>query len=816
MVDKNTIEYFKNNITAKQLRMLLNKEGVSNKTASGTGATKRQAGDYLYNQDRGSFNALLSDIKNGENKSSWDGLYKLYYSENSNLMESGGEVKHEETYKKWKSLVNMSKSELQNFYDSKEGKEAGLSAIEAKKQGIDSGRESARWIIKMKDTPVSNWTPAMWKWASKQISFISRMSGVKGDLYDEKGNKTRKHLALLIWGHNPEKYKTGGELNSKDMSEKGINPDAKNVKDFFAHNSGSAGGVLVGNRHSEGGIKGINKSTGQKIELEGGEVVITRPAVSDNSKREFEGEMLTNREILSKINQSGGGVAILEDGGSLKDYHCSCTGHKYNYGGNLMDDHDIVKEIQEEERIKERQAYYRSLSTKSLEDGGEIGELTNEQKSLLSKFGNGQKIVLVNKKDVPGISSLEDKALIYITQNNDDHTKVDVFITHLGQKFIDQQGEGYFEEGGNVNEVVPETKRVIFISNGLKGNDQKFLTFKFNSDYNKNVPSWTSNKELAYSYDNLLEARQVEEKLADIGFLDDVLNVPVYSDTLESIYNDPNPPSFKEGGNIGKDESYYKGTKHNYENQFLINKAIEALIESVPVDQLTPEEKNFVGYYAGYGGLEKYGASGKGLLYEYFTPSSVAKKMWGLAYKHGFSGGKVLEPACGIGEFIKYAPDQQLVTGYEINEFSAKICRILYPNAKIIVKPFETVFIKNNNSVRDNLSGIGKYSLVIGNPPYGSMGGIYAGMGEKKYTKANNYIEYFIKRGLDLLESGGLLIYIIGTEVAAGGKPFLQQPNNPLKGEIAEIATLIDAYRLFNGLFETTDVLTDIVVFKKK
>lgn len=119
----------------------------------------------------------------------------------------GGQITDEEkeTYKKWKELVNMSRSELEKFYNSEEGKVAGLSSSEAKKAGIDSGRESARWIMKMKYVPVKEWNSNMWRWAKKQISFISRMSGVKGKLYDEKGRKTRKHLALLIWGHNPEK-----------------------------------------------------------------------------------------------------------------------------------------------------------------------------------------------------------------------------------------------------------------------------------------------------------------------------------------------------------------------------------------------------------------------------------------------------------------------------------------------------------------------------------------------------------------------------------------------------------------------------------
>lgn len=122
-----------------------------------------------------------------------------------------------ETYKKWRSLVNMTYSQIKNFYNSQEGKEAGLSSAEAREQGIDSGRESARWLMKMKQTKQSDWTPMMWRWAKKQISFISRMSGNKGGLYDDKGNKTRKHTSLLIWGHNPDKkqsdkFEEGGDV----------------------------------------------------------------------------------------------------------------------------------------------------------------------------------------------------------------------------------------------------------------------------------------------------------------------------------------------------------------------------------------------------------------------------------------------------------------------------------------------------------------------------------------------------------------------------------------------------------------------------
>jgi hypothetical protein len=105
----------------------------------------------------------------------------------------------------------MSASELKSFMETEDGKEAGLSKSEADKEGISSGRESARWLLKM--IPIGqSWnsanekfTPKMWEWVGKQVSFISRMRGVEGALYDDKGNRTRKHTSLLIWGHDPQK-----------------------------------------------------------------------------------------------------------------------------------------------------------------------------------------------------------------------------------------------------------------------------------------------------------------------------------------------------------------------------------------------------------------------------------------------------------------------------------------------------------------------------------------------------------------------------------------------------------------------------------
>ena len=108
------------------------------------------------------------------------------------------------------------------------------------------------------------------------------------------------------------------------------------------------------------------------------------------------------------------------------------------------------------------------------------------------------------------------------------------------------------------------------------------------------------------------------------------------------------------------------------------------------------------------------------------------------------------------------------VVGYEINPKSARIAKILYPNANIFVEPFETNFINRNSSIRGAVTPM--YDLVIGNPPYGKFEGRYAGMGEKDYTKAKNYVEYFLRRSVDMLKPEGLLIQIVGDEIMNGRK----------------------------------------------
>lgn len=110
----------------------------------------------------------------------------------------------QQLYQDWRTLVNLRPVELRKFL-AEYGHVAGLSRSEAAAQGIKSGRESATWILRMKATRPSNWTPTMWEWAKRQVAFIRRMRGNRGPLYHDDGTPTRKLLALLLWGHDPER-----------------------------------------------------------------------------------------------------------------------------------------------------------------------------------------------------------------------------------------------------------------------------------------------------------------------------------------------------------------------------------------------------------------------------------------------------------------------------------------------------------------------------------------------------------------------------------------------------------------------------------
>lgn len=194
------------------------------------------------------------------------------------------------------------------------------------------------------------------------------------------------------------------------------------------HSKGEAGGYLVGNRHTEGGIKAINKSTGQPLEMEGGEVVITRNAVSDTTKRSFNGKMMTNREILSSINKSGGGVEFAE-GGELpatidfieaviqyegETVDASRVLEKMAVGGLVNDILDDLKDIYDQGG----QVPYEIIELLSINSGLNWQNLTIVPKNQDGTFDtNRERLIIDLDEDVLDALSEEDLVKIDLAAN---------------------------------------------------------------------------------------------------------------------------------------------------------------------------------------------------------------------------------------------------------------------------------------------------------------------------------------------------------------------------------------------------------------
>ena len=229
-------------------------------------------------------------------------------------------------------------------------------------------------------------------------------------------------------------------------------------------------------------------------------------------------------------------------------------------------------------------------------------------------------------------------------------------------------------------------------------------------------------------------------------------------------------------------------------------------------EAISAEAADRLQQYTGAGGLAKQGATGRGLLYEYYTPYPIVEAMWSLAYKYGFTGGRILEPSCGVGRFLKYVePGVSSVDAFEYskdNNTSFLIAKACYPWVNFTNDYFESIFYKDNKRVLPESS----YNLVIGNPPYGPFSGFYSGdKREGRFFPGVTYDQYFIWAGIQLLVQGGLLIFIIPSTFLENGTNYA-----PFKEWLDSQAELLEAYRLPKGVFDFTDIMTDIIVLKKK
>lgn len=256
-------------------------------------------------------------------------------------------------------------------------------------------------------------------------------------------------------------------------------------------------------------------------------------------------------------------------------------------------------------------------------------------------------------------------------------------------------------------------------------------------------------------------------------------------------------------------------TKRYYEEktvepeQLTSKKDIKAIREQCreilekPDSEITEADKIILAQYEGAGGLNEVNRTNAGILNEFYTPNNLVEKVWQIVDAYAPNAKTVLEPSAGVGKFANNRPDNEF-TMHELDETSARINKILHPEANVIQGAYQKQFFDEGERVRLSSYQQPKYDVVIGNPPYGKYNDKYKGLGEGK--EFDRYEEYFIDKGLDALKDENSLLAFV---VPSG---FLDTVNDKQKEIIASKGKLIDAYRLPVGTFPTTDVGTDIII----
>jgi N12 class adenine-specific DNA methylase/adenine-specific DNA methylase len=184
----------------------------------------------------------------------------------------------------------------------------------------------------------------------------------------------------------------------------------------------------------------------------------------------------------------------------------------------------------------------------------------------------------------------------------------------------------------------------------------------------------------------------------------------------------------------------------------------------------------------------------------HYTAPIIIRAMYGALERFGFKGGRVLEPACGIGHFIGLMPEDMLrcstVTDIEIDPLTARIARALYPDADMRAQPFE------QSKLAD-----GFYDLAISNVPFGDY--------PVHDPKWNDYKlpihDYFFAAALDKVRPGGLVMFITS-------RGTMDKLDSTLRELLSARTELIGAIRLPNDAFKKnagTEVTTDIVMLRK-
>lgn len=224
-----------------------------------------------------------------------------------------------------------------------------------------------------------------------------------------------------------------------------------------------------------------------------------------------------------------------------------------------------------------------------------------------------------------------------------------------------------------------------------------------------------------------------------------------------------------------------------------------------PDSEITEADKIILSQYEGAGGIKEDNRTVSGILNEFYTPNNLVEKVWQIVDAYAPNAKTVLEPSAGVGKFANNRPNNEF-TMHELDETSARINKILHPEANVIQGAYQKQFFDAGERIHTP-GQKSKYDVVIGNPPYGTYNDKYKGLGEGK--EFDRYEEYFISKGLDALKDDDSRLAFV---VPSG---FLNSSKDKQKEIIASKGHLIDAYRLPEKTFPTTEVGTDIIILKK-
>lgn len=250
-------------------------------------------------------------------------------------------------------------------------------------------------------------------------------------------------------------------------------------------------------------------------------------------------------------------------------------------------------------------------------------------------------------------------------------------------------------------------------------------------------------------------------------------------------------------------------------------RAIRLLKRLEAEDRLaTPEEQEVLARYVGWGGLadcfderhskyaelkallteEEYAAARESTLTAFYTPPVVIRSIYQALTNMGFQTGNLLEPSCGIGNFIGMRPEALAdfkIYGVELDGISGRIAQQLYQQSSIAVQGFEKTDLPDSF-----------FDAAIGNVPFGSFKVI-----DKRYDRYNFLIhDYFFARTLDKVRPGGVIAFVTS-------KGTMDKDTPTVRKYLAQRADLLGAIRLPNNTFKDaagTDVTSDILFLQKR